>query len=117
MDPIEAAVVRNVFAWYDAGAGLGTIAKRLTAAGVPAPWGGTSWAVGPLRLMLRRETYAGRRAFARTMTSHAGGTKNQRSRPVAEWQAPGRLTGSSSSASRRGSRAGRPASSVGAAAG
>ena len=87
IDPIEAAVVRNVFEWYDEGAGLGTIAKRLTAARVPAPRGGTSWAVGPLRLMLRRETYAGRRAFARTMTSHAGGTKNQRSRPAAEWQA------------------------------
>ncbi len=44
IDEYEAAIVRQMFAWYlERGATLGTIARRLTETGVPTPTGKSVW--------------------------------------------------------------------------
>jgi hypothetical protein len=77
IDEAEGLIVKRVFTLYDEGMGLGRMAKRLTAEGVRAPRGGHTWTAGPLRLMLRRPVYVGRRAFARTMTTVAASIKGR----------------------------------------
>lgn len=85
IDEVEAATVRQVFPWYDEGAGLGRIAKRLAAAGVPSPRHGKGWCVSKLRLLLRRPTYTGVRSFRRTATRYRKGGHEQIARDPAEW--------------------------------
>jgi site-specific DNA recombinase len=85
-----AQTVRDVFTWYDEGAGIGRIVKRLNAASVPAPRGG-AWCVASVNLLLRRPIYAGLRAWGRSKNTMRGGTHGRQARPAGEWmewQAP-----------------------------
>jgi len=86
IDETEARIVRRIFAAYAEGDGLGRIAKRLNADGVPAPRVGTgSWAPTAVREILRRPLYAGRVVWNRTQKITLRGTKAQRVRPADEW--------------------------------
>jgi len=86
IDATEAAIVRRIFALYVEGDGIGRIAKRLNADGVPAPRIGTgSWAPSAVREILRRDLYRGRLVWNRSQKITRQGTKAQRQRPVSEW--------------------------------
>src|SRR5215470_18048666 len=82
----EAAIVRRIFTLYAEGDGLGRIAKRLNAGGVPAARGATgSWAPTAVREILRRDLYRGRVVWNRSQKITRQGTKAQRQRPATEW--------------------------------
>src|SRR5499427_4155890 len=86
IDEAEAAIVRRIFTLYAEGDGLGRIAKRLNADGVPAARGGTgSWAPTAVREILRRDLYQGRVVWNRSQKITRQGTKAQRQRPATEW--------------------------------
>src|SRR5262252_2277119 len=86
IDETEAAIVRRIFTLYAEGDGLGRIAKRLNADGVPAARGGTgSWAPTAVREILRRDLYQGRVVWNRSQKITRQGTKAQRQRPATEW--------------------------------
>ncbi len=56
----EAAIVRQMFAWYlEQGATLGTIARRLMEAGVPTPTGKSTWSRSTIRGILKNPAYVG----------------------------------------------------------
>ena len=62
LDPVQAAVVEHMFAWYtDTGQtpSLYQVAKRLSDAHIPTPRGGTRWNVASVRGILRSPTYTG----------------------------------------------------------
>jgi site-specific DNA recombinase len=57
VDPTEAEIVRQVFAWYadtEEKPSLYAVAKRLTDQNVPTPNGGKRWNTSSIRNMLRR---------------------------------------------------------------
>src|SRR5262250_898255 len=86
IDETEAGIVRRIFALYAEGDGIGRIAKRLNADGIPAPRIGTgSWAPSAVREILRRDLYRGRLVWNRSQKITRQGTKAQRQRPVSEW--------------------------------
>jgi DNA invertase Pin-like site-specific DNA recombinase len=57
--PEQAAVVRQIFAWFDAGVGLREITRRLNAAGVRNSRG-EDWHHTPLRSLIQNPIYCGR---------------------------------------------------------
>jgi site-specific DNA recombinase len=61
IDEYEAAIVRQMFAWYlERGATLGSIARRLIESGVPTPTGkGSSWSRSTIRGILKNPAYVG----------------------------------------------------------
>src|SRR5712691_7242339 len=62
LDPVQAAVVEHMFAWYtDTGQApsLYQGAKRLSEAHIPTPRGGKRWNVASVRGILRSPTYTG----------------------------------------------------------
>lgn len=60
IEETEAAVVREIFAWYAAeGTSLGALAIHLQAQGVPTPSGKRLWNLCTLRAFLRQPTYLG----------------------------------------------------------
>ena len=60
VEQYEAAIVRQMFAWYlEQGATLGGVARRLVAAGVLTPTGKTSWSRSTIRGILRNPAYVG----------------------------------------------------------
>jgi site-specific DNA recombinase len=70
LDPVQAAVVTQIFAWYTDAAehpSLYEVAKRLSQAGLATPNGGIRWHVASVRGILRNPTYAG--------TAHSGRTR------------------------------------------
>jgi site-specific DNA recombinase len=98
IDPAQAAVVEQMFAWYtDPGQtpSLYEVAKRLSEAQIPTPRGGKRWHVASVRGMLRAPTYTGvaysgrsRPAPARRRTSAlqpVGPGQSQQPTPVEEW--------------------------------
>jgi len=56
-DPDELATVARIRKWHAAGASLGAIARRLTAAGTPTKRGG-QWYPATVRYLLRNDLYA-----------------------------------------------------------
>ncbi len=63
----EARVVRQVFTWVGRERlTIGAVARRLTAAGIPTPSGGTRWDRTTIWDMLKNPTYKGEAAFGRT---------------------------------------------------
>src|SRR6266508_4599180 len=72
----EAQTVRDVFTWYDEGAGIGRIVKRLNAASVPSPRGG-AWCVASVKPAAPAPDYAGLRAWGpprtRCAAAHTAG--------------------------------------------
>jgi hypothetical protein len=87
----EAAIVRHIFDLAAGGAGLKTIAKRLNAEGIRSPRAqrgrSQTWAPSCIRVILRRETYRGRRVWNKTKKRNAWGQQRQHDRPTSEWLA------------------------------
>jgi site-specific DNA recombinase len=62
LDPVQAAVVEQMFAWYGAPGqpvSLYEVAKRLSEAQLPTPRGGERWNVASVRGILRSPVYRG----------------------------------------------------------
>ena len=62
VSPVEAAIVRQIFAWYtdpEEKLSLYAIAKRLSDQGIPTPSGGQRWNVSSIREMLKNPAYTG----------------------------------------------------------
>ena len=60
IDEYEAAIVRQMFAWYlEQGATLGSIARRLIESGVPTPTGKSDWSRSTVRGILKNPSYVG----------------------------------------------------------
>ncbi len=73
-DPVAAAIVAQIFAWYtDAPAPLTLygIAKRLSDEGIPTPSGKPRWNVASIRDMLRSPAYTGTAYSGRTRPAPA----------------------------------------------
>jgi site-specific DNA recombinase len=69
LDPVKAAVITQLFAWYTAPqtpATLYSVAKRLTDDHIPTPRGGPRWNVASVRGILRSPVYAGTAYCERT---------------------------------------------------
>src|SRR5574341_1895891 len=100
LDPAQAAVVEQMFAWYtDPGQtpSLYEVVKRLSEAQIPTPRGGKRWNVASVRGILRSPTYTGvaysgrtRPVPARRRTSAVqpvGSGQSQQPAPAQEWMA------------------------------
>ena len=98
LDPVQAAVVEQMFAWYtDAGQApsFSQVAKRLSDAPIPTPRGGTRWNVASVRGILRSPTSMGVAYSGRTRPTPArrrksalqpvGLGQSQQPAPVEEW--------------------------------
>jgi site-specific DNA recombinase len=62
IEPVQAAVVEQMFAWYtdsQQSVSLYEVAKRLSEAQIPTPKGGKRWNVASVRGILRSPTYTG----------------------------------------------------------
>jgi site-specific DNA recombinase len=67
LEPAEAALVAELFAWYlEPQATLYQLAKRLTDLGMPTPTGKPRWNVASVRGILRNPAYTGRALTNRT---------------------------------------------------
>ncbi|HEX9597112.1 MAG TPA: recombinase family protein [Anaerolineales bacterium] len=69
VDPVKAAIVRQVFAWYtdpSATMSLYRVAKRLSDDGIPTPKGEVRWNVATIRGLLRNPAYSGTAYSGRT---------------------------------------------------
>jgi site-specific DNA recombinase len=100
LDPVQAAVVEHMLAWYtDASQApsLSQVAKRLSDAHLPPPRGGTRWHVASVRGILRSPTYTGVASSGRTRPAPArrrtsalppvGPGQSQQPAPAEEWMA------------------------------
>jgi site-specific DNA recombinase len=98
LDPVQAAVVEQMFAWYtDPGQtpSLYQVAKRLSEAQIPTPRGGTRWNVASVRGILRSPIYMGVAYSGRTRPAPArrrksalqpvGPGQSQQPAPAEEW--------------------------------
>jgi site-specific DNA recombinase len=94
VNDVEAAVVRRIFALYDAGEGLKRIAKMLTQEGAAAPKHFrradglapvVGWASSTVRSVLTRETYRGVVIWNKTRKRNASGKWDPSDRPESEW--------------------------------
>src|SRR5262249_33867036 len=98
LDPVQAAVVAQMFAWYtDPGqtVSLYAVAKRLSDAQIPTPRGGKRWNVASIRGILRSPTYMGVAYSGRTRPAPArrrksalqpvGPGQSQQSTTAEEW--------------------------------
>ncbi len=98
IDPVQAAVVEQLFAWYtDPGQtpSLYQVAKRLSEAQIPTPRGGQRWNVTSVRGILRSPTYTGVAYSGRTRPTPArqrksalqpvGPGQSQQPAPAEEW--------------------------------
>ena len=60
LDEAEAAVVRDLFAWFvDEGVSVCGLARRLRGLGVASPWGLSSWCLSAVRRVLTNPVYFG----------------------------------------------------------
>jgi site-specific DNA recombinase len=69
LDPVKAAVITQIFAWYtdpQTPATLYSVAKRLTDDHIPTPRGGPRWNVASVRGILRSPVYTGTAYSERT---------------------------------------------------
>jgi hypothetical protein len=96
INPTEAAVVRRIFALYDAGEGLKRIAMQLKGEGAACPkpfvrkdptkvLPVAGWAPGTVRAILMRELYRGVVVWNKTRKRDDFRQVNQRPRPESEW--------------------------------
>jgi site-specific DNA recombinase len=98
LDPVQAAVVEQMVAWYtDPGQtpSLYQVAKRLSEAQIPTPRGGKRWNVASVRGILRSPTYTGVAYSGRTRPAPAhrrksaiqpvGSGQSQQPAPAEEW--------------------------------
>ena len=60
LDEMEAAVVRDLFAWFvDEGVSFCELARRLRGLGIASPWGLSSWCLSAVRGVLTNPVYFG----------------------------------------------------------
>src|SRR5215212_6069270 len=60
LDEAEAAVVRDLFAWFvDEGASVRELARRLRCLGIASPWGLSTWCLSAVRGVLTNPVYNG----------------------------------------------------------
>jgi site-specific DNA recombinase len=98
VNEVEAAVVRQIFAWYtdpEQRLSLYAVAKRLSEDRVPTPSGGQGWNVATIRGLLKNPAYTGTAYANRSRTVPAQQRKSallpvgpgvsHRSRPKEEW--------------------------------
>ena len=98
VNEVEAAIVRQIFAWYtdlEEKMSLYAVAKRLSDDGVPTPKGGQRWNVATIRGILKNPAYTGTAYAQRTHTVSArqrksallpvGAGVSQRPAPAEEW--------------------------------
>lgn len=74
IDPVQAAVVEQMFAWYSEPGqpmSLYEVAKRLSEAQIPTPRGGKRWNVASIRGILRSPAYMGIAYSGRTRSAPA----------------------------------------------
>ncbi len=88
IDTTQAAVVRDIFEQYAAGAGVRTIAKRLNDTGQPCPRphnrpGG--WSPSSVREVLHRPLYRGEIVWNQTKKRNQWGAKAQAPRDERDW--------------------------------
>jgi site-specific DNA recombinase len=90
MDPVQAAVVAQMFAWYpDPGQAVSfyAVAQRLSDAHIPTPRGGKRWKVASIRGILRSPTSRGVAYSGRTRPAPARRRKSAL-QPVGPGQSP-----------------------------
>src|SRR5207244_11467160 len=69
LDPVKAAIVQQIFAWYtdpQTPASLYMVAKRLSDDHILTPTGSPRWNVASIRGILRSSAYIGRAYIGRT---------------------------------------------------
>jgi len=111
VEEYEAAIIRQMFAWYlEQGATLGTIARRLTEGGILTPTGKISWSRSTIRGILKNPAYVGN-AYGHCTTWRQRRAEDRRLRPWARASPPSGAPKRSGSPSQspRSSR-GRPSS-------
>lgn len=64
----EAAIIRQIYAWFLEGYAYREIARRLTEQGTPTPGGKREWAVSTIRSILTNEKYAGNAIMQKKFT-------------------------------------------------
>jgi site-specific DNA recombinase len=86
IEPSEAKVIREIFAWYIAGATMPSILARLVGQGYPSPRGGR-WRIGAVRRILRNEKYRGLLIWGQRSGTRKPGsrTKAVRATPRDQW--------------------------------
>jgi site-specific DNA recombinase len=98
LDPLKAAIVQQIFAWYtdpQTPASLYMLAKRLSDDQIPTPEGKPRWNVASIRGILRSKAYVGLACTGRTHCVAArrrksallpvGSGQSQRPTPAEEW--------------------------------
>jgi site-specific DNA recombinase len=98
LDPVKAAIVQQIFAWYtdpQSPASLYMVAKRLSDDQIPTPTGKLRWNVASIRGILRSQAYVGRACTGRSHCVPArrrksallpvGSGQSQRPAPAEEW--------------------------------
>jgi len=81
----QAAVVRRIFAEIAAGRGFISIAKGLTADGIPAPRAHRGWAGSGVREMVFRGLYRGHVTYGKTRREDRNGTTIKVKVPESDW--------------------------------
>jgi site-specific DNA recombinase len=82
MDPAEATVIRQIFAWYaEEHTSLHQIARQLQAQGVPTPTGKQVWSLCTLRNILRQPAYTGQ-VYAERFTSRPPRVRRSATHPI-----------------------------------
>ncbi len=85
IDPVEAAVVRDVFESYVMrGRGVRAMAGQLNARGVPAPAGGRSWSKHTLWAILHNPIYRGALVWGRANYRQVGQKRGKQRQPINE---------------------------------
>jgi site-specific DNA recombinase len=98
IDPVQAAIVAQMFAWYtdpQQTVSLYEVAKRLSEAQIPTPKGGKRWNVASVRGILRSPTYTGVAYSGRSQSVRArqrksalqpvGSGQSQQPAPMEAW--------------------------------
>jgi len=91
VDPLEAAVVREIYeAYVERQRGIGGIVQDLNARAVPAPasdrrQGRAAWGKGTVWAILRNPIYRGTLIYGKAQYSEVGKKHGKRRRPESEW--------------------------------
>lgn len=86
INPVEAAIVRQVFEMFAGGLGIGRITKHLNEERIPAPrQSPRGWAPTAVREILHRPLYRGEIVWNQHEKIVRGGTKKRRQRDEKDW--------------------------------
>lgn len=86
VNPVEAAIVRQIYDLYASGLGIGRIAKLLNAEGVQAArQSARGWAPSAVREILHRPLYKGEIVWNQRQKIVRGGTRKRRERDEKDW--------------------------------